>query len=34
MKKVYVWLRVFFIRIPKEIKYKLLEMYDMEYFKQ
>jgi hypothetical protein len=33
MTKVYVWLRVFFIRIPKEIKYKLQEMYDMEYFK-
>jgi hypothetical protein len=33
MKKVYIWLRVFFIRIPKEIKYKLLEMYDIERFK-
>ncbi len=33
MRKVYIWLRVFFIRIPKEIKYKLQEMYDMEYFK-
>jgi len=33
MKKVYIWLRVFFIRIPKEIKYKLEEMYDMEYFR-
>ncbi len=33
MKKVYIWLRVFFIRIPKEIKYKLEEMYDMEKFR-
>lgn len=33
MRKVYIWLRVFFIRIPKEIKYKLQEMYDMENFR-
>lgn len=30
LKKAYIWLRVIFIRIPKEIKYKLQEMYDME----
>ena len=33
MRKVYIWLRVFFIRIPKEIKYKFQEMYDMENFR-
>ena len=33
LNKLYIWMRVFFVRIPKEIKYKLQEMYDMESFR-
>lgn len=32
MIKLKRWLRVFFIRIPKEIKYFLQQMYDLERF--
>jgi len=32
LKKIRIWLRVFFIRIPKEIKHWLQQMYDMESF--